>query len=155
MRIASCHGNCLCPINVCAVFKSTPAIMSLEQNVLPEIVPSKVWDFCYPQSPSRTTFGNHSGPFRTLTGILDHRVGGERIATSNAFRQVLFIGISRLLPFLVSSRRIRFLLNETSGHSSEYCSPFRIPVFSAISNSSMWSGQRLLITARTIVFFVI
>ena len=67
---------------------------------------------------------------------------GPLVATA---RHVLFIGISRSLPFLVLSKRMRLRVSDTSGHSKVYCSLLRIPVFRAMSNSCICIGNRFAI----------
>jgi len=67
---------------------------------------------------------------------------GPLVATA---RHVLFIGISRSLPFLVLSKRMRLRVSDTSGHSKVYCSLLRIPVFRAMQNSCICIGNRFAI----------
>ena len=68
---------------------------------------------------------------------------------SRTFRQVLFSGISRSLPFFVFSNLTRFRISDSWDHSRLNCSLFRMPVFSATSNSGMCFENLLFIASRS------
>src|ERR1035438_6001177 len=112
-----------------------------------QIVPAKFFTFASSSASSNQARGSfRSRPYlERKTRPLCGRVA---CSASKTLRQVLFSGISRSLPFFVLSDLMRFLDSDTWDHSRLNCSLFRMPVFSATSNSGMCLGNLLLTASR-------